>query len=333
MTRTRTLTWLALPALAILCAAAVPVLAQSQVLVSDQHENKVVRYEWPSGQPIDHFVADGISPLDLATEMTVGPDGNLYVASSASDSVMRYDGRTGQFREAFVPAGSGGLARPRGPTFGPDGNLYVSSENTDRVLRYDGRTGVFIDTFVAARSGGLHRPSGLAFGPDGNLYVAGKVSNTVLRYDGQSGQIIDAVVGDGEAGLSGPEGLLFDDGGTLYIASQLSDSVIIVPSGGAAQILVPPGAGGLVGPLDLALAPDGQTLLVTEVPLGGRVLKFDRNTGAFRGIFVESFAGGISRPVGILFLPDPCPADLNDDGTLDVIDFFQFIVFFAAGCP
>jgi DNA-binding beta-propeller fold protein YncE len=93
--------------------------------------------------------------------LVFGPDGNLYVSSTATNQVLRFNGTTGAFVDVF--ASGGGLTGPYGLAFGPDGNLYVSSVYTNQVLRYNGTTGAFVDIF--ASGGGLNFPTFLTFTP------------------------------------------------------------------------------------------------------------------------------------------------------------------------
>jgi streptogramin lyase len=158
------------------------------------------------------FVADSVTRFDLATGeflgalgpsedldgalgVTVGPDGQIYVASEESNMVLRYDGASGAFIDRFVwddpgtpDDETGGLSGPGAVLFGADGMLYVSSFDSDAILRYDGATGAFESVFVPEGSGGLDGPdAGMTFGPDGDLFVPGFYSNTVSRFDGATG--------------------------------------------------------------------------------------------------------------------------------------------------
>lgn len=124
--------------------------------------NEVRRFDRTARVDLGAFVAAGSGGLRTDTassDLTFGPDGNLYVSSAGTDSVLRYDGETGAFLDEFIPAGSGGLDNPVGLAFGPRGRLYVASRSTDSVLRYDGRTGQFIDQFVPSGNGGLRQPT------------------------------------------------------------------------------------------------------------------------------------------------------------------------------
>jgi hypothetical protein len=135
------------------------------------------------------FITAGSGGLSSPGGITLGPDGNVYVADN-NGAVLRYNAATGAYISTFVSQGSGGLSGLSGNclAFGPDGNLYVSSANTNQVLEYNGSTGAFIKTFIAAGSGGLTDPRGLTFGPDGNLYVTSfnvnSGANGIMRYQG-----------------------------------------------------------------------------------------------------------------------------------------------------
>jgi DNA-binding beta-propeller fold protein YncE len=128
------------------------------------------------------FIAAGSGGLSSPEGITLGPDGNVYVAGDGG-AVLRYNGTTGVYLNTFVSQGSGGLSfggRIAGLAFGADGNLYVASSLTNQVLEYNGSTGAFLQAFASAGSGGLSQPKGLTFGPDGNLYVVSTASNAIL---------------------------------------------------------------------------------------------------------------------------------------------------------
>jgi outer membrane protein assembly factor BamB len=137
------------------------------------------------GSPSD-FVTAGSGGLDAPIGITLGPDGNVYVAGN-NGAVRRYNAATGAYIDTFVVQGSGGLSGVDGLAFGPDGHLYVASLNTDQILRYNGTTGAFINAFVTAGSGGLDTPRGITFGQDGNLYVSSELTHSILRYQGPTG--------------------------------------------------------------------------------------------------------------------------------------------------
>jgi streptogramin lyase len=122
---------------------------------------KVLRFDGSTGGFLDVVVANEAGRPPVAGGLTFGPDGALYVASTAA--VMRFDGQTGAFIDTFVPLGSGGLAGTVGIAFGPDGNLYVSDFVLGSVLRFDGRSGAFIDEFIPRGTGPISGPRTITF--------------------------------------------------------------------------------------------------------------------------------------------------------------------------
>jgi hypothetical protein len=293
------------------------------LLVSSFSTGEVVALDAATGvKAAAPFVPAGSGGLIAPTSLIFGPDGNLYVASSArAGAVMRYDGTTGAFLGVLVAAGSGGLAFPEALLFGPDGNLYIANNDPSgghSVKRYNGVTGAFIDTFAVG--GGITTPLGMAFGPDGNLYVVSATTNSVLRYNGKTGTFIDAFVTAGSGGLNSPWGLVFATDGRLYVSSTGNDSVLRYDgkTGAFIDVFVTTGAGGLSMPTDLTFTPDGRLLVAMGVGTASRILRYSA-TGAFLDAFATDTS--VSFPTFMTFSPDrQCPqstADTDGDGLLD----------------
>ncbi|MFN0133743.1 MAG: hypothetical protein ACKVW3_14590 [Phycisphaerales bacterium] len=308
-------------------------LGQFQALVVDFSGSRVARYEWPSGTPVNHMVANGISTLSGARGSALGTAGDLFVTSYNTDTVLRFDGQTGQPRGIFVTAASGGLNGPTALAFGPDGNLYVASSVNDLILKYDGQTGTLLSTFSTGPQ--VDQPEGIAFGPDNNLYVCSYLTDTVARFNGFTGAFIDFAITAGQSGLNGPAGVLFDAGGRMYVSGGLSNSVIVKdPVAGVSVLATSATAAGMTTPYHMAIAPDG-TLCVAAFG-SGAITRLNRTTGAYLGNFLQPGAGGISAdPWAILFVSGGCYA--NCDGStvapaLNVADFVCYLNKFAAGC-
>jgi sugar lactone lactonase YvrE len=286
------------------------------ISVSDASLNEI-------GSP-SAFISAGSGGLSSPGGITLGPDGNVYVASNGG-TVLRYNGTTGQYINTFVAQRSGGLSGFTGNclAFGPDGNLYASSANTNQVLEYNGTTGAFIKAFVAAGSGGLTDPRGLTFGPDGNLYIASfdvnSGANGIMRYQGpfaaspgspspttgQSGAIFVAQFepmppesggvptgGPGQV-IFGPDGNLYVDGGFYQGVNRYDGS-----TGAFLNTFVAQGTGGLTSGRGMAFDQEGRLYVGDS---GGAVHRYDAQGNPLGDLLVNSVNSGLTKPVGMTF--------------------------------
>jgi uncharacterized protein (TIGR03437 family) len=156
-----------------------------------------------------------------ATDVTVGPDGNLYVADRTLIRRVTMNG------VATVIGGGGSMAEGDGG---------------------------------AATSARLNHPSGAALDAIGNLYIADQANNRIRRVglDGTittvAGMGIAGNTGDGGpamvATLNAPTSVTFDSGGNLYIADTGNARIRMVTPGGVIQ---PVTAGPLTAPAYMLL--------------------------------------------------------------------------------
>jgi DNA-binding beta-propeller fold protein YncE len=268
------------------------------------------------------FVAAGSGGLSSPVGITLGPDGNVYVAGN-NGAVLRYNGTTGAYINTFVSQGSGGLGFSgiqAGVTFGPDGNLYVTSAATNQVLEYNGSTGAFMQPFVSAGSGGLTSPLGLTFGPDGNLYVTSHDDSTglngVLRYQGPAGASPGSPLpGSGESWAAaaftpifapqatdgdeprqpifGPDGNLYVDGGNTQGINRYDGT-----TGAFLGTLVSQGTGTLMMGRGMAFDPEGRLYVGDS---GNSVHRYDSQGNSLGDPLVNSVNASLSKPFGLAF--------------------------------
>jgi len=246
----------------------------SDLYVSSQANDRVLRYDGQTGAFIDVFVSGGSGGLDVPVGLDFGPDGNLFVVSNGNHSVLRYDGSTGAFTGVFVPNGSG-LNHPTDLVFGADDNLYVASRDSDKVLYFDGTTGAPLGDFVAAGSGGLDQPRGLDFGPDGHLYVCEETHDSVSRYDGTTGAFIDVFIAAGSGGLDRANDLVFAPSGVLYVAS-FNNDLVVAYDGATGAFLESVSSPAMDGPSWLAIgSPPAPPTAVPSLPAGSDGLSME----------------------------------------------------------
>ncbi len=275
------------------------------LLVCSFLADSVTRFDLATGEFLGALGAS--EDLDGALGITVGPDGQIYVASEESNMVLRYDGASGAFVDRFVwddpmtpDDETGGLSGPGAVLFGADGMLYVSSFDSDAVLRYDGASGAFDSVFVAEGAGGLDGPdAGMVFGPEGDLFVPGFYSNTVSRFDGVTGEPLPDFTPTDM--LSAPRTLVFH-AGHLYVANEGTDEVLRFDgtTGAFVDVFVAMGAGGLDGPAGMVFGPDG-VLHVASVETN-TVLRYDADGAPLPGL-IDGPGAGIGGPTHIALLP------------------------------
>ena len=154
--------------------------------------------------------------------IAVAPDGNVYVADTATHRVIKY---TPQGKVIFV-LGDGQAMQQVGKFDTPldvavdgQGNLYVSDSGNNRIERFDANGNVTGYWGTAGdRPGQFKRPSGLAIDEDGHVYVVDSGNHRVQIFQ-PSGKLI-SMFGDrgaGPAEFESPESIAIGPGNTLYI--------------------------------------------------------------------------------------------------------------------
>jgi RHS repeat-associated protein len=290
----------------------------------------VLEYDGASGVPLGIFASLGSNVL--AQTMVIGPDGNLYVATTGP-SVLRFNGTTGQPMPSPGNGGAvfvsdGGLTLSYGLAFGPDGNLYVGDygslaggSNPPSIRRYNGTTGVFMNVFVSG--GGLtSNPTGIIFGPDGNLYVCNDLDgNSVLRYNGTTGLPMPSpgntgatFVAAGSGGLIRPQGIAFGPDGNLYVSGQQNFAVIRY-SGTTGAFIDVFASGFPTGLEGIRFGPDGNLYVVCN-----GVQRYNGTTGAFIDTFVQLSADLLDAP-DLLFIEAPGVATIWETTNIPAANF------------
>jgi streptogramin lyase len=211
-------------------------------------------------QPAPFAAFDGASEAFLSDphDLTIGPDGRLYVADKLAGRVAILDPETLALVGEF---GGGALAGVRDVSFTPDGLAVVAATGLGQVLVFDlgqdppalvralsapGTEGALAPSngriyamvggacavvgFEGDAAAAIQRaPCGghdLAEGPDGSIWVPDLSGGRVLRYDPDLALI--GWVGGPEAGLIGPRYLTVDAAGRLAVADQDGHRIVLI---------------------------------------------------------------------------------------------------------
>jgi outer membrane protein assembly factor BamB len=278
----------------------------ASLLVSSFGSDEVLAFDATTGAFLNTVIKESNGSLSGPRGMTVGSNGNLYVANRNSGSVVRSNSATGSLVDVFVPTGSGGLGTAGDVVVAPDGSLLVSSANTDQILRYDGTTGVFLNEFVI--KGTTEGPLFMTTGADGNLYVGSFVDDRVDRYDLSTGEYIGPFASGG--GLTQPWGIAFGPDHNLYVSSEGTHEILRYDgsTGAFLNVFVPSESGGLNAPRGLTFGPDGNLYVTSESKPDSppRILRYDGATGAFMDEFVSSFPA-MRTPLDLVFIEESVP--------------------------
>jgi len=259
--------------------------------------NSVISFDAATGNFAGVFVPANRGGLDIPQTLTLGPDGNVYVASWNNGSIKRY--KFGNFIDSFVPSGSGGLANPDQVVFGPDGNLYVSDRFSATIKRYDGATGAFLSNFVSDSR--LEGFIGFTFGPDGNIY-AGMFNccgdQRVLRFNGTTGAFMDVFTSGAPHLDAAFAGLAFGPDGNLYASRFHGDRVERYngTTGVFIDNFVKVGSGRLTTADYLTFGPDGNLYVTSVDSEPPSILEFDGVSGSFLKTFAH-----LQLPTGVVF--------------------------------
>jgi streptogramin lyase len=207
-------------------ASGVTIGSDADIYVTGQNTNNVARYT-PAGSFLGNFVSPGSGGLNSAQDVKFGPDGNLYVVSSANDQILKYNGTTGAFVGVFATLNKPSHNGPIDLLFGPDGFLYVTAFDGSKILRLNEQTGAVVDTFAPPAGADTAFVGVAVTGNDVYASIINPNDGTgaVLLYNETTRALVKTIVSSGQDGLGGPSdiGLL---NGQLLVEDDFNGQVL-----------------------------------------------------------------------------------------------------------
>ena len=218
--------------------------------------------------------------MSTIADVSVAPNGNVYVASWGNNSVLAYNS-SGKLLWQFGEAGNGpGQFDDLGPqnlTVGPDENIYVLDNNKNssdeewlrvQVLSPDGK---YLREFDITEE--WFTADDMDFGPDGKLYIVSGFANIILVLN-TDGSVDGRIGSEALKDSSLITGIDIDQQGNMYIATgHLEQGILKLNKYGefVATFGVniedgerPWSEGGFYGANGIGVMPDGSAAFVTD---------------------------------------------------------------------
>ncbi|MGB6829015.1 MAG: hypothetical protein WBE41_13290, partial [Terracidiphilus sp.] len=202
------------------------------------------------------------------------------------------------------------IADPRGLAVDPKENLLFLNSGTDRVLAISSQGRVIRDT---GRIEGLN-PGGGTFGPDGRYYVGLRGTRTIIALSTSLDDAVEHVLPAQVVPF--PRGFAFGQDGRLFLASGIGpngqgDNAIVAFTQEASTPMEPVRlvADPELSPLDLAIAPNGNIVVSSELPFEAEdavttVREYDARDGHLVRVFSPDGKAAFRNPRGLRFSSD-----------------------------
>jgi DNA-binding beta-propeller fold protein YncE len=150
---------------------------------SDRHHVRV--FDLRSGEHLYDIGTRGSAPgeLNLARDIALGPNGNLYVVDAGNFRVQIFDPQGNFLRQiGSIGVQIGQFSRPKGIDTDADGNIYVSDSafGNFQIFNAEGQLLMFIgNRSEKAEPGKFLLPAGIAVDEDGRIYMVDQVFRKV----------------------------------------------------------------------------------------------------------------------------------------------------------
>jgi hypothetical protein len=200
------------------------------------------------------------------------------------------------------------IADPRGLGVDRKERLLFLNSGADRVLALDRDGNVVRETGPIE---GLN-PGGGNFGPDGRYYIGLRSARSIMAFPVELGAAGEQVLPPRIVPF--PRGFAFGLDGRLFLASGIGpngegdDTILAFAANGGTQptrLVADPN----LGPLDLAIAPNGNVIVSSEQPFGAAdavtsIREYDSADGRLLRVFSAEGSAEFRKPRGLRFGPD-----------------------------
>lgn len=266
--------------------------------VTEAHKAAVARLQ-PDGR-LDQFSLH--EPEDVPGDITVGPDGAMWMTGDLVTSRVDLDGNVdAPLKTVYAPA----YGVPLAITAGPDGAVWMTSASTPaRVIRVAGNGAA--QTFKIPARGFEIDAHGIALGPEGTLWLTQEANEPWEASDA-----IDRLWPNGEfqrwplpERRSGPLRITAGPDGALWFTEQKTYSIGRISTGGRiSEFPLRPG----IVPFDITTGPDGALWFTTRKQLGRITTAGSISLWAIPG--AKELEGLAMAADGSAWIADP-PADV-----------------------
>ena len=166
------------------------------------------------------LISSGIFLFNNLHDITLGPDGNLYIANYTGNNVLKMTLSPAITFQVFAS----GFSNPIGLTFDPAGNMYVSNVATGNISKVSSTGTVISHTWAT----GLTSPYNLVYSSTANkIFVSNYGANEVAEVSLAGGAKTTF-----KSGVNFCTGITVDASGNLFVAQATPNKVSkITPAG------------------------------------------------------------------------------------------------------
>jgi sugar lactone lactonase YvrE len=211
----------------------------SAVALAVDHYQTFTYFGTPMGS------ADG--KLKMPIGITVGPDGNIYVADANNHRFQKFDNGGNYIKDwgknsgdGSGGAGNGEFSFPHDVALDSNGNIYVSDTCNNRIQKFS-PSGIFVgkwgrnggDGSFGTGKGEFHYPMGLAIDANDNVYVADYNNHRIQKFK-SSGQFVQewGSLGTGEVQFQYPYDIAIDSVGNIFASDNYNHRIQKLSSSG-----------------------------------------------------------------------------------------------------